>query len=68
MHKQNDEFMQQHDKCISQVYNVKQEKNTNLFLVIFCIILTNESTVNCLKSKKKKIQRNVPTAKFMVCG
>ena len=41
------------------------EENMNLFQ-LFSLLVLLESTVNCLKSKK--LQRNVPIAKFMVCG
>ena len=65
MHEQNDEFMRQCDECIRQMQNVEQETNMNLFQLL-SVLFSPETKVNCLKSKK--LQRNVPTAKFMVRG
>ena len=44
----------------------KTRKKNMIFLKLFSVLFSLESTVNWLKSKK--VQRNVLTAKFMVCG
>ena len=63
MDEQNDKFMQQCDECRDQMQNEEREKNMNLFQSVLVLL---ESTVNCLK--RKKLQRNASTTKFMVRG